>query len=249
MLVLSRGASEEIHFPKLGISVKVVRVEGKRVRLGIEAPKNIDILRGELNSSSLRPEDPRTAAISEHRLRNRLNSARLSLELAVKQIESGLHDEAMEELSRSLHAFDSIESDMQAEAAPAAKQSTAASHRALLVEDDPNERELLAGYLSLSGFEVDTAGDGLGALVQLSRCRPPSVVLLDMNMPKLDGRSTLQRIRGQESLRKTRVIAVSGMTPEQTGVEIGPTGVDYWFRKPVDPKKLVAEIERELAVT
>ncbi len=85
--------------------------------------------------------------------------------------------------------------------------------------------------------------------MQLSRCRPPSVVLLDMNMPKLDGRSTLERIRGQESLKKTRVIAVSGMTPEQTGVEIGPTGVDYWFRKPVDAKKLVAEIERELAVT
>jgi carbon storage regulator CsrA len=248
MLVLSRGASEEIHFPKLGISVKVVRVEGKRVRLGIDAPKDIEVLRGEL-MSSLPPRDkPESAALSEHRLRNRLHLARLSLELAAKQIENGMHDSAMDELSRSLHAFDSLEADLQnTNGAPPEVKST--HPRALLVEDDANERELLAGYLSLSGFEVDTAGDGLGALVQLSRCQPPSVVLLDMNMPKLDGRSTLQRIRGQESLKKTRVIAVSGMTPEQTGVEIGPSGVDYWFRKPVDPKKLVAEIERELAVT
>jgi carbon storage regulator CsrA len=248
MLVLSRGASEEIHFPKLGISVKVVRVEGKRVRLGIDAPRDIEVLRGELMAMGS-PQAPRSVTgVSEHRLRNRLNTARLSLELAAKHIENGMHDSAMDELSRSLHEFDSIEADLHDGASP--KQSPQPTlPRALLVEDDDNERELLAGYLSLSGFEVDTAGDGLGALVQLSRCQPPSVVLLDMNLPKLDGRSTLHRIRGQESLKKTRVIAVSGMRPDEIGVEVGPKGVDYWFQKPVDPKALVAEIERELAVT
>lgn len=258
MLVLSRGASEEIRFPKLGISVKVVRVEGKRVRLGIDAPREIEVLRGELAPFATQLDGTTAAADSvhgasarsdaEHRFRNRLNSARLSLELAAKQIERGLHDDAMDELSRSLHAFDSIEADL--DTSGASDQPTAPIlPRALLVEDDANERELLAGYLSLSGFEVDTASDGLGALVQLSRCKPPSVVLLDMNMPKLNGRSTLHRIRGQETLRKIRVIAVSGMRPEQAGVEIGPQGVDYWFQKPIDPQALVAEIERELAIT
>jgi carbon storage regulator CsrA len=249
MLVLSRGASEEIHFPKLGISVKVVRVEGKRVRLGIDAPRNIEVLRGELSTRDNHDHPAPLSADAEHRLRNRLNAARLSLELATKQIENGMHDSAMDALSRSLHAFDSLEADLQ-KCGDAPQEPAKPGHpRALLVEDDENERELLAGYLSLSGFEVDTAGDGLGALVQLSRCTPPSVVLLDMNMPKMDGRSTLHRIRGQESLKKTLVIAVSGMRPEQIGVEIGPQGVDYWFQKPVDPKALVEEIERELAVT
>jgi DNA-binding response OmpR family regulator len=70
-----------------------------------------------------------------------------------------------------------------------------------------------------------------------------------MNMPKMDGRSTLHRIRGHETLRNTRVIAVSGLRREDVGIEIGPQGADYWFQKPVDPKALVAEIERELAVT
>lgn len=248
MLVLSRGTSEEICFPRLGISVKVVRVEGKRVRLGIDAPKEIEVLRGELAARPAQNGHSSHASQSEHRLRNRLNSARLSLELAAKQIENGMHDVAMDQLSNSLREFDSIENELHAKGEAGRDLAPARGPRALLVEDDANERELLAGYLSLSGFEVDTAGDGLGALVQLSRSQPPSVVLLDMNMPKLDGRSTLHRIRGHEALRKTRVIAVSGMKPEDVGVEIGPKGVDYWFQKPVDPKALVAEIERELAV-
>ncbi|MGD9636293.1 MAG: response regulator [Pirellulales bacterium] len=251
MLVLSRGANEEIHFPKLGISVKVVRIDGKRVRLGIDAPRDIEVLRGELTPHSA-PTESRANKNSDHQLRNRLNTARLSLELAAKQIEHGMHEPALETLSRSLREFDSIEHDLQHGGAPqsSSPQPAQDAHpRALLVEDNPNERELLAGYLSLSGFDVDTAGDGLGALVQLSRCEPPSVVLLDMNMPKLDGRSTLDRIRGQEALRKTRVIAVSGLRPEDVGIEIGPEGVDCWFQKPVDPKAIVAEIERELSIT
>lgn len=252
MLVLSRGANEEIHFPKLGISVKVVRIDGKRVRLGIDAPREIEVLRGELTPNTDRSAQSEAAKHADHQLRNRLNTARLSLELAALQIERGMNEPALDTLSRSLREFDSIDHDLQMASAPHAQPAqpeTPPHPRALLVEDNDNERKLLAGYLSLSGFDVDTAGDGLGALVQLSRCDPPSVVLLDMNMPKLDGRSTLDRIRGQETLRKTRVIAVSGMRPEDAGVEVGPQGVDYWFQKPVDPKAIVAEIERELSIT
>lgn len=252
MLVLARGANEEIHFPKLGISVKVVRVDGKRVRLGIDAPRDIEILRGELAPFERDEERTESCKSDDHRLRNRLNTARLSLELAAKQIENGMHEPALDTLSRSLREFDTIEHELQhVDAQPHNKpQPPEPTHpRALLVEDNDNERQLLASYLSLSGFEVETAGDGLGALVQLSRCEPPSVVLLDMNMPKLDGRSTLHRIRGNDDLRKTRIIAVSGLRPEDAGVEVGPEGVDCWFQKPVDPKALVAEIERELAIT
>lgn len=252
MLVLSRGAKEEILFPKLGITVKVVRIAGNRVRLGVDAPQDISVIRAELAD---RPRDATPSSAqsmrkdADHALRNRLNSARLSLQLAAEQIDHGLHDDALETLSNSLREFDCLESEIPDRANSNGTIANRSAPRALVVEDDANERELLAGYLSLSGFEVDTAVDGLGALVKLSRFEPPSVVLLDMNMPKLDGRQTLDRIRRAKELKRLRVIAVSGMQPEDVGVEIGPRGVDCWFRKPVDPKALVAEMQRELAVS
>lgn len=249
MLVLSRGPKEEILFPKLGISVKVVRIAGNRVRLGIEAPSDINVIRGELAPVQFDETHPENTLPSSHRLRNRLHSARLALELASEMVDRGMNDSALETLSKSLREFDKIENELPERGGLAAHPHREVStKRALLVEDDENERELLAGYLSLSGFEVDTAGDGIGALIQLSRHDPPNVVLLDMNMPKLDGRQTLDRIRKERSLRNLRVIAVSGLRPEEAGVQIGPDGVDYWFQKPVDPKALVAEIQRELAI-
>jgi len=48
MLVLSRKQDEEIVFPELGISVRIIRTKGNQVRLGIEAPSDVRILRGEL---------------------------------------------------------------------------------------------------------------------------------------------------------------------------------------------------------
>ena len=248
MLVLSRGLKEEILFPKLGITVKIVRISGNRVRLGIEAPEEIGVIRAELAESQF-DDVPAPAAKdkeSDHRLRNRLNSARLALQLAAEQLDRGMEESALSTLSRSLREFDTIESELEhtvdeTEQTPLPK--------ALVVEDDANERELLAGLLSLNGFEVDTAGDGLGALLKLSRHELPNVVLLDMMMPKLNGRQTLDRIRGAEELRNLRVIAVSGMEPEDMGVEIGPNGVDCWIRKPVKASELVAEMRRELAIS
>lgn len=251
MLVLSRGPKEEILFPKLGITVKVVRISGNRVRLGVEAPQDVNVIRAELAGAQFDelPSSPVTTSTASHRLRNRLHAAQLALQLASEMIDRGMNDSALATLSKSLREFDQIESELPDRGPPQEPQRNSTAKRALLVEDDENERELLAGYLSLSGFEVDTAGDGLGALVQLSRHEPPSVVLLDMNMPKMDGRQTLDRIRNEQSLRNMRVIAVSGMRPEEAGVRIGPDGVDYWFQKPVDPKALVAEIQRELTVS
>jgi len=63
------------------------------------------------------------------------------------------------------------------------------------VEDEENERELLAGYLRLAGFLVDTAGDGCDALDHLHAGERPDVVLLDMGLPRCDGATTACEIR------------------------------------------------------
>ena len=85
-------------------------------------------------------------------------------------------------------------------------------HRALVVEDDDNERELLAGCLRVSGFDVETAADGLQAMVRLTE-KAPDVVLLDIHMPRFDGRKTISAIRNNPDYRGLKLFAVSGTRP------------------------------------
>ena len=125
-------------------------------------------------------------------------------------------------------------------------QSYAPSRRALLVDDDDNERELLAGYLRLTGFEVETATDGLQAMVQLSRDRRPDVVLMDMHMPRFDGRKAVTAIREDVHYQSLPIFAVTGCDAAEEQIEIGPAGVNRWFRKPVNPKILVEAINEDL---
>ncbi len=163
--------------------------------------------------------------------------------MAQKQIEVGQVENADRTLVKVLSEFQSLDEDLGTRdtAAP-----PAAARHALLVEDDANESELLAGFLRLSGFEVDTAADGCDALDFLSEHGQPDVVLLDMQMPRCDGPATISAIRQNPQFSGLRVFAVSGRVPADMGVTVGPTGVDRWFRKPLNPQSLVAELHRDL---
>jgi len=255
MLVLSRGPKDKVLFPNLGISVEILRVSGNRVRLGIDAPDDVRILRHELAdslSAELQSAEPQQEPAKldremRHKLNNQLNAAHVALSLAQKQLDVGLSDDALETLHRAIRAFDTIDS----QAAPKVPHSEAddvhdPARRALLVEDDANECELLAGYLRMSGFEVDTAGDGLQAMVYLSRHKRPDVVLMDMHMPRFDGPRAVRTIRSNPDFRGMRLFAVTGSTPEESKLSVGPRGVDRWFSKPINPQQLVDEINREI---
>lgn len=63
----------------------------------------------------------------------------------------------------------------------------------LIVEDDPNQRALYEEELSDEGYEILTAGDGREAL-QVAQDQTPDLVVMDVNMPKLDGLDTLSRL-------------------------------------------------------
>jgi CheY-like chemotaxis protein len=116
-----------------------------------------------------------------------------------------------------------------------------------LVEDNPNERELLATFLRMAGLSVDTAGDGADALGYLHSHARPDVILLDMGMPRCDGPTAVRAIRQEPALAGVKIVAVTGHAAEEFDLKAGPGGVDRWFQKPVDPAVLVRELERELA--
>jgi CheY-like chemotaxis protein len=115
--------------------------------------------------------------------------------------------------------------------------------RALLVEDNDNERELLARLLRQAGLEVDTAGDGVDALDYLQRGATPDVVLIDMVLPRCDGPTAIREIRRDPRTAALKVYAVSGHTPGE--FDLG-NGVDGWFAKPVDPEAMVRRLSVEL---
>ena len=113
------------------------------------------------------------------------------------------------------------------------------ARRALLVEDNVNESKLLAGYLRLRSYEVAVAEDGAAAIDYLSSHDDPDVVLMDMQMPGMDGPTAIRKMRAEKRHHKLKVYAVSGSDPADYGVDVGPKGVDGWFPKPLDPEALV----------
>ena len=104
-------------------------------------------------------------------------------------------------------------------------------------------RPLLRGF---EGLDVDTAGDGCDALDYLRSRGRPDVVLLDMGLPRLDGAAAVREIRRDPACAGLKIFAVSGHTADEYGLPLGPTGVDRWFHKPVDPMSLVRDLDLEL---
>lgn len=257
MLVLSRRENDKILFPNLGVTIEIVRIKGSTVRVGINAPRNVSVLRHEVAEASAASEplllENVNAACPTHRLRNRLNTANLALHLLGRQLEAGLSDEAEKTLQKALSELEVLDQEFDPlkgrnESGQDAK-GRRSPWRALLVEDDENECELLAGYMRMRGFEVETAGDGLTALRYLSQNRRPDVVLLDMRMPRLDGPKTVSSIRRDPAYQGLKLFAVSGTDPSEVGVITGPEGIDRWFCKPLNPETLVREVNRELQPT
>jgi len=248
MLVLSRKSKEEFRFPQLGINVQVISVQGKKVRIGIDAPENVSIIRGEL--AAIEDNAGRMPMLNRHDFANRLNSIKLGLHLATRQYELGKNDDAKQSLCDALHGLTLLEQSVNTtQVAPKITQKVTESDRAshgkdktvLVVDDDRNECRLLAGLLELEGYHVVTAENGISALNQL-RENIPDFVLLDMMMPEMDGRETIQEIRNTDNLADLKVFSVSGTCPEDLGVVIGPTGVDEWFPKPLNPSEMLIKI-------
>jgi len=249
MLVLSRRPNDKVVFPHLGITVEILRVTGNSVRVGIDAPPDVAVVRNEIMEQGKlfpRPEVAEAKGISVHRLRNKLNKASLALYVMQRQLEAGKTAEAEENLNKALTEFEALDQEIgNYEQQRAAARAASGERSALLVEDDDNEAALLAEYLRMSGFRVDTSPDGCEALNYLATHRP-DVVLLDMHMPRCDGPTTISAIRRNPQLSGVKVFAVSGSSPNQANVPIGPAGVDRWFSKPLNPRMLVAELNRDL---
>lgn len=109
----------------------------------------------------------------------------------------------------------------------------------LVVEDDRDLREVLAESLQLEGFEVVEAVDGMDALERLRAGVRPALVVLDLVMPRMDGRQFLAALRADRALADLPVVLVTGTPPRDLGGQ-----VQGMLKKPIGTADLLAAIAR-----
>jgi len=110
--------------------------------------------------------------------------------------------------------------------------------RILIVDDDPELRELLRGYLGGNGYDVDAAGDG-AAMRQRIAAAAPDLVILDLMLPGEDGLALCRELRAESSLPILMLTARGEDTDRIVGLEMG---ADDYLPKPFNPRELLARI-------
>jgi carbon storage regulator CsrA len=241
MLVLSRQPGQRLMFPGLNIRIEVVKVSGQLVRLGIEAPANIKILREELTEQNTSPSSlVRVSAEREwaHAFRVKLNNALMSLYLAERYLQQSDNSQAEELLRQGIVMLQELESMNKTSQQPAQRHC-----RALLVEDNQNEEALLANYLRMSGIGVECVNDGEEAIQFLQQHELPHAILMDMHLPRLTGPKTVEIIRSNPQWRGITMFAVTGCQR----LDFPHLPVDQWFQKPLNPTKLVTALQSLVA--
>jgi carbon storage regulator CsrA len=253
MLILSRKPDETILFPNLGIKLEILQVNGKTVKVGIDAPREIAILRGELTEGAARLANLEKAAAADsksspstrterHELRNRIHMATMALQLLQKQLEAGLHDKAGGTLQKAIASLGMLD-EMAVQPVEIRKSiRSSGTICALVVEDNANEREMLVGFLELCGYQAIGVSDGNEALDYLANHPKPDVVLLDVNMPNLDGPDTVTAIRSNPEYANIRLYMISGEDRSAFDVPMGVDGIQQWFNKPLQPSQLIESL-------
>ena len=113
----------------------------------------------------------------------------------------------------------------------------------LLVDDETAITDRLAPFLSRSGFEIQVAADGVAALDKTS-CFAPDLIILDVLMPRLDGREVLRRLR--DSGNWTPIILLTQVGESTERAMALTEGADDYINKPFDPNELVARVRTVL---
>ena len=114
--------------------------------------------------------------------------------------------------------------------------------RILIVDDEPNLVDLLAGYLSREGYDITTAADGLAA-VEAARAQTPDLILLDVMLPRLDGVEVCREIRRFSDAYILMLTARAEEVDKLIGLSVG---ADDYVTKPFSPREVVARVKAML---
>lgn len=113
--------------------------------------------------------------------------------------------------------------------------------RVLVVDDEQDVQKFLSRLLRDHGYEVATASDGVEAMTAVQEQRP-SLILLDLQMPRNTGTDFYRKVRNQKDLADVPIIVVSALAGRNVAVSKGVVVLN----KPIDEAKLIEEVGRAL---
>ena len=116
----------------------------------------------------------------------------------------------------------------------------------LLVEDQPDLRQLYAQQLTLSGFDVIEASNGVEAVAHTAS-HVPDVVLMDLSLPVMDGWEATRQLKSDDRTAHIPVVALTAHDGSGELQRATRAGCDWFVPKPCPPDALIAEVRRVLS--
>jgi DNA-binding response OmpR family regulator len=116
------------------------------------------------------------------------------------------------------------------------------THNILIIDDDPAQQEILGEHLGLTGFKPHHAQscDSAFAILQTT---PVSLILLDINMPKVDGFQTMERLRNNKATKDIPVLFLTSLDRQYLKIKGLELGADDYITKPYNSAELIARIK------
>jgi two-component system cell cycle response regulator DivK len=119
------------------------------------------------------------------------------------------------------------------------------SERILVVEDQEDNRRIIRDLLTSAGYALIEAADG-EAGVRLAETERPDLILMDIQLPLLDGHEATRRIKQNQELRHIPIIVVTSYALSGDDAKAMAAGADAYVAKPFSPRQLLAEIRKFL---
>src|SRR6266566_2075087 len=118
--------------------------------------------------------------------------------------------------------------------------------RILVIEDQEDNRQILQDLLTSADFEVIEAVDG-EAGVAAAAAQRPDLILMDIQLPLLDGYEATRRIKADPALRAIPIIVITSYALSGDGEKARAAGCDAYFSKPFSPRQLLAKVREYLS--
>jgi CheY-like chemotaxis protein len=120
--------------------------------------------------------------------------------------------------------------------------------RILVVDDEPDNRELLQIVLKWDGFDIQLASSGGEALTSIAE-QPPDLILLDLMMPGLDGCQVTVELKRNPTTRHIPVMIISAMNDRATRERVLDAGAEAFITKPIDRSELCEQVRNLLRLS